>query len=411
MKNKLALYGNKYVNIKDSTIYLDECKTLDLVKKHRTPTFVFLENKIRANIKKIVRCFQSIFPNSAGYYSVKSNYLQKIVELVKDERFGAEILTLPELNLLKKIKFPMNSVLAGGPYLPDELLEQIIQNKIEYIVVYDLDDLDRINNQAKKENIIQKIIIRFLKPKYTGRQGISFTKVNIEKLQILLEKNKNLKYKGLLSHMGTQLNSLDIFQKNLRFLIKIAQEIQIKLNLTTDILNLGGGFPNADSFKEKHFKSILQELKRELAENQLEDCKIFYEPGRFVVGDCGFCLSKVSKYNEQYSTVFLDVGNNFIPKFMKSSLRFYNISKIEETPNKPMDFMGNIPSDQDILVKNYNFSPSTSKNDFILIANVGAYALTFSTRFPYPIPEIIMIKGQEIEILHKYNYDDDLSFH
>ena len=89
---------------------------------------------------------------------------------------------------------------------------------------------------------------------------------------------------------------------------------------------------------------------------------------------------------------------------MKSALRFYNASKILENPNEPWDFMGNIPSDQDIFVKNYNFTLHVEKGDIILIANVGAYALTWSTRFPYSIPKILFLKDNKITELENSEF-------
>jgi diaminopimelate decarboxylase len=73
--------------------------------------------------------------------------------------------------------------------------------------------------------------------------------------------------------------------------------------------------------------------------------------------------------------------------------------------------MGNIPSDQDILVKNYNFTPSIQTRDYILIANVGAYALTWSIRFPYPNPSIILIESDQIKEIHNRNSPNDFSIH
>ena len=160
---------------------------------------------------------------------------------------------------------------------------------------------------------------------------------------------------------------------------------------------------------EKTFTAILREIQTDLKEAKWDHCEIFYEPGRFIIGDAGFCLARVYKYNARFATVFLDVGNNFIPKFMKASLRFYNASRITESTKFPVDFMGNIPSDQDILIKNYNFTPNVQADDIVLIANVGAYALTWSTRFPYPLPSVIFLNKDEKIILDDHSSALDIS--
>jgi diaminopimelate decarboxylase len=410
--NKNALYGNKFLNIKENELVLDGIKIKDLIEKYNTPSFVFLQKKIEDNIKKINDCFSSVFPNSQGFYSTKANYLPEIISIVKNQDFGTEIVGLPELKILKKIKFPFEKVIAGGPYLPNEFLTEIIKTHVKYLVIYDLDDIIRIQEIIQEcGEFKQDILIRIQSQKYTGRLGIVLNEPNLKKLKELFDKCPNLQYKGILAHRGTQLNSIDDYMKNFQLLIENAIKIKKFIGWDTSILNIGGGFPNADSLKKNQLIAILKKFKEKLLEKNLNSCSIFYEPGRFIVGDTGFALASVIKYDKIHRTAFLDIGNNYIPKFMKSSLRFYNISKIFESPNKPIDFMGNIPSDQDILVKNYNFTPSIQTRDYILIANVGAYALTWSIRFPYPNPSIILIESDQIKEIHNRNSPNDFSIH
>lgn len=407
---KNALYGNRYVNIRENKLILGRFLVEDLANQFGTPTFIFLQDKIRENTRYIQSCFQSVFPKSRGFYSTKSNFLRPVVETIKSEQFGAEIIGLPELHLLQKIDFPFQNVLGGGPYLPDDFLTALITNKTEYLVIYDLDDLQRVNQKAAQIlKYPQKILIRFRAPKYTGRHGVSFDPENIQDLDRQLQQCPFLQYKGILSHMGTRMKSLVNYKKNIDFIIQVLKTIKENTALESKIIDIGGGFPNADAMKKKTFTTILRDIQRYLKETGWDHCEIFYEPGRFIVGDAGFCMARVYKYNSKFSTVFLDVGNNLIPKFMKASLRFYNASRVTESTNYPVDFMGNIPSDQDILIKNYNFTPKVKTNDIILIANVGAYALTWSTRFPYPLPSIIFLNENEKNVLRTSSSDKDFT--
>lgn len=412
---KNALYGNKYVNIRENILHLGKFQIQEILSKKATPSFVFLLDKLRANIKQISSCFSEIFLKAQGYYSMKANFFSPIIETVKNADFGAEIVGIPEFNSLKKLNFPMDKIIGGGPYLPDDFLKELIKHKVGYIVVYDLEDISRIQNEitAQEKDIPykQKILVRFQAPKYTGRQGIALIDKNLVKLKDILEKSTNIKFKGILSHMGTRMKTLENFQKNIAFIIKVVNDLKNVAQITTEIIDMGGGFPNADALKKKHLLLILQQLKEELNIGNCAHCQIFYEPGRFLVGDIGFCLTKVYKYDESTSTAFLEIGNNMIPKFMKSALRFYNASRIHEKPNKPIDFMGIIPSDQDILIKNYNFTRNIAVDDIIVIANVGAYALTWSTRFPYILPSILFIDGDNIEIFHDNSVQSDFSIH
>jgi len=70
-----------------------------------------------------------------------------------------------------------------------------------------------------------------------------------------------------------------------------------------------------------------------------------------------------------------------------------------------------VPTDQDVLAKNYFFTKNLKENDIVLVTNVGAYTLTFSNRFPYTLPKILLVKGRTItEIFNPLrNYDFSLT--
>jgi diaminopimelate decarboxylase len=407
--NRNSLYGNKYVNIIDDQLYLGKVRVRDLITQYDTPTFVFIAEKIQENIVKIKQIFESEFSDSYGFYSIKSNYLPEIVKIVQKMDFGAEIISNSEYRLLNSLNFEKEKIITGGPYMPDSFLQNLIDDQISHIVCYDIETIIQIQQMAEKRtNYRQKIIIRFTTPKYTGRQGVIFTPENIELIIATLNKCPNVILNGILSHIGTQLNTQEDYLVNFEFLIKIATEFR-KFNLNIKIFNIGGGFPNADSLKTDFLKDTLRSAKELLKNAGFDEIRLFYEPGRFIIGDCGFCIAKIHRYESAYKTAFLDIGNQFIPKFMKSSLRFYSVEHIEESPNTPIDFLGPIPSDQDILIKNYNFIPSVKPNDHIVIANVGAYALTFSTRFPYPIPTILLIESEQVRMIFQRESEGDIT--
>ncbi|MHA1777638.1 MAG: hypothetical protein DRO88_04380 [Promethearchaeia archaeon] len=399
-KNKKSLYGNKYVNIENGELKLGNILCKNLTQNWETPIFLFLEQKIRDNIRYITSVFKEVFPKSRGFYSMKANFLQKTMEIIRDEQFGAEIVSFNELKILEKLNFDSSRIIVGGPYLSAQLLDKIISMEIPYIVIYDIDEIPKISQRIRQNNKSNKykpkILLKFQTLKYTSRHGLSHTKDTFQTLSKIFIANPELEYAGILSHYGTRLKTWIQYEQNLNNLIEIVQKIKNFAGLETKILDIGGGFSNADSLKEKEFRSYLERMREMLRKENLQNCTIFYEPGRFIMEDTGFCISQVIRVDPHHRVVFLNIGNNFIPKFMKSSLRFYNADRITESPNTPMDFMGYIPSDQDILIKKYNFTQSVQKGDIIVIANVGAYALTWSTRFPYQIPKILFLGKKNI---------------
>ena len=390
----MRLFGNKYVNVQEGRLYLADFDPLSL-ESSQIPSIIMLGEKIAENIQKIQSYFHEVFPNAQGFYSTKSNFLLPILEIVKAQHFGAEIVSLKELDLLAEIEFPSEKIIAGGPYLPDAFLYRLIESKVRYLVVYSLEDLIRVGKTSSVQNYTQfQILLRFRSPKFTARHGILNDAGVFPQIKAIFDSHPNLKFSGLLSHMGSRMKTLENYMENMNYIVEIIHRLQ-EVQLTPEIINIGGGFPNADALKHSEFHPILTALKAQL-DQILISYQLFYEPGRNIVADAGFAVAEVFGIDPPTNSVFVNLGNNFIPKFMKTALRFYNLNKMEENPNTPMDIMGYIPSDQDILAKNYNFSPSVAIGDKILIANIGAYALTWSTRFPYYPPQIYILSNDHL---------------
>ncbi|MHA1933490.1 MAG: diaminopimelate decarboxylase family protein, partial [Promethearchaeota archaeon] len=341
--------GNPYIIRKDGKIIIDSLPLDDLIEKFETPLLVFLENRIRDNIKSFNNVFKEIFDNFQSYYSMKANYLLEICKIINSEGVGVEIVGLPELKLALKVGFSPENIIIGGPYLPEDLLNLSIKNKVQEIIVYNLNDLRKINSIAQEYNLVQNICIRVNSQKYNSNLGIKLSTNNIDILKKSIINYDNIEINSVLSHFGTQMNSVVQFEKNISSLVN-----GLNLLLTHDIhienINLGGGFPEATVMPQTKLKDVAQNIKTLLDKSGINYNRISFEPGRYFVGDSGFFLTKVVNVNED-RWIFLDIGNHICPKFAKCSLRFYNASQINEPHKYKTSIAGIVPTDQDVLTK------------------------------------------------------------
>ena len=117
------------------------------------------------------------------------------------------------------------------------------------------------------------------------------------------------------------------------------------------------------------------------------------EPGRYIVEDAGLFLMEVIDVSQDTHSIFVNAGTYILPRFARNSLRFYNASRSLTHYNHKITIFGIVPSEEDILINNYNFSSRNEIGDKILVLNCGAYSYTFSTRFPYKIPPMICVDG------------------
>ncbi len=399
--------GNPYLKKDNGHMIIDQLYLNDLLKIHETPIIIFLENRLRDNIKTFKEICSTIFNDTDCFYSFKANFLPEICSIVNSEGIGAAVVGLPELNLALKTGFPPNKILVGGPYLPNDLIKKSIEKNVKEIIVYNLKDLIQINSIAKQLNAKQNICIRVNSEKYDSRLGIKFNEKNLNKLHDLVNKCQNIRLTSLLSHFSSQMNNIEQFKKNLDNVIRNLRKME-GIGIKIKNLNLGGGFPEATIMPRNQLRKIMTEIKKKLESLDLCSKNIIFEPGRYLVGDTGLLISKIIHVTDG-RWIFLNIGNNICPKFARCSLRFYNASKIGDPHKFKTSIAGIVPTDQDVLAKNYYFTDSLDEKDIVLITNVGAYCLTFSNRFPYTLPKIFMIQGNMLKLIFDPIIDKDFS--
>jgi diaminopimelate decarboxylase len=402
-----TISGNPYLIEKEGNIYLDNILLNDIIERFKTPLLIFLENRIKENIRTFTDVFNSEFDNFHCYYSFKANFLSEICKIVLSEKIGAEIVGLPELKLALKLGFPADKIIVGGPYLSKELIELSIGNKIKEIIIYDLNVIKLINSIAKKYNYIQDICIRVNSQKYNSKLGIKLDNKKISDFKKVNKKYQNIRISSILSHYSTQMNNINQFKKNIS---SIAYNLKLLSDhgINIDNINLGGGFPEATIMPYNQLKNIAKEIKSTLQKLQINYKNIYLEPGRYLVGDAGLFISKIVKISES-RWIFLNIGNHICPKFARCSLRFYNASQIDKPHKYKTSIAGIIPTDQDVLAKDYFFTKNSLQGDKVLVTNTGAYCLTFSNRFPYLLPRILLIKGKNIKQIFNPEIDEDFS--
>ncbi len=404
MKN---ISGNPFLHKESGNIFIDKLRLNEIIKRFKTPLLIFLENRIRDNIKTFNKVFRSEFENFHCFYSFKANFLSEICKIVLSEGIGAEIIGLPELNLALKIGFPSNKIIVGGPYLSKKLIELSVKNRVKEIIIYDLSTLKKINLTAKKFNYVQDVCIRVSSQKYNSKLGIQYDDHNNSHIKEILNNYQNVRVKSLLSHYSTQMNNFKQYSSNIK---AIAYNLKLlsKFGIRIDNINLGGGFPEAAVMPQDQLRNIAKQIKMELKKLEINYKNIYFEPGRYFLGDAGLFISKILKVSDS-RWIFLNIGNHICPKFAKCSLRFYNASKINDPHKYKTSIAGIIPTDQDVLAKDYFFTENLVKGDKVLVTNTGAYCLTFSNRFPYLLPKILLVNDDNYRLIFDPKINGDFS--
>lgn len=95
---------------------IDGCKIDDIIKYAGSPAFVFSERTLRRKIHRMRRAFRSRYPETHFFWSYKTNNLDAICRGLKDEGWGAEIVSNFEYKKARHLGYDGNDILFNGPY-------------------------------------------------------------------------------------------------------------------------------------------------------------------------------------------------------------------------------------------------------------------------------------------------------
>ncbi len=398
---------NPKISVEAGVVKFEGVPALNIAQRFGTPCYVFLENKIRTNCQKLKKELQAYFPNLQLFYSIKSNFLAPICTTIHEEGYGAEVISQLEYHHVKKLGFLPQEIEAGGPYLPEQFLNELISDKVHEIVLYNCNALRCLVDLSRSIDHQQSIATFFNPSRHGRRLGFSLIPEEINQISQLVQKAPNIALQTISCHYGTQIFNYATFIQMASYLIgAIGHFEQNGIKILN--INLGGGFPEANSLNREKIRQLGANLKQLLDDQGLSNLGIIFEPGRYLVGDTGIILSSVYLWDETERWAYLDAGNHICPKFSKSAFRFYNLSRPGDTNEYKTNIGGVIPSDQDVLAKNYFFTEKVGVGDVVAILNAGAYTITFSNRFPFPFPPIIWINGEKIELLTNRGQSPDV---
>lgn len=378
-----------------------------IVLKHKTPFYLYSENLLKKNYKKLEKIFSSINPLLC--FSVKSNSNLAILKILKNLGSGADVVSGGELLQALNSGIKANKIVFSGVGKSNEEIELAIKKKILLINAESLSEVNLINNLARKFKKKISVGLR-LNPNVTAktnrkistgsiRDKFGLNEKDIKKICLSTKEFKNIRFKALSVHIGSQILSDKPFIKTLKILEKLLRKIPFKF----EYIDLGGGFgikyeENQKSIKLNKYSNLVKKFKLK------HKCKIIFEPGRSIVGDTAVLVSKVQyiKRNLNKNFVIIDAGMN---DFMRPALygAKHRIIPLKKNKRKMdnVEFSGPI-CETSCKFTFYKKFQNLGENDLIAIENVGAYGSSLSSNYNLrPIIKEILVNKNRIKVIKK----------
>ena len=355
------------------------------------------------SLKTSTRFFKNNFPGKV-LYAVKTNPNKEVLKhIINNGIEDFDTASINEISLIKKLKpdahiYFMHTVKSGNDiskaYFNLGIRDFALDTKDELVKILEA------TNHAK--DLILYIRIAISNEHAEIDLSRKFGAPSSEALGLVRLCKEHANKIGISFHVGSQCMHKISFTKAINEVGNIIK----KTKIIPDIINVGGGFPSIyPDLNPEPLENYLNEIKISIAKlNLSETPQLICEPGRAIVAESGSTIVKVNLRKKQklyindgtYGSLF-DAG---VPNFILPSKMILN-GRIQSKKLTPFNFYGPTCDSMDFMKGPFLLPNNIKEGDYIELGQLGAYGLTFRTKFNgFYSDEIFELADQPIVSLY-----------
>ncbi|NVJ68555.1 MAG: pyridoxal-dependent decarboxylase, exosortase A system-associated [Gammaproteobacteria bacterium] len=361
----------------------------------QTPFYVYAKDVISENIQRL----RNQFPNISLHYAIKANPMPQLVSYVADQVDGLDVASGKELKVALATNIDNENISFAGPGKSKAELKMAIASGI-CINIESLTELQRIQQITQATNQTANIAIRInpdFELKSSGMKmggGSQQFGIDVEQLAPVFEllQDDKLQLKGLHIFTGSQNLNPDSIIAAHDNIFALVERLQSEYQFKLSHLNIGGGLgiPYFPGDKHLELVPIADNLKCLFSEYQklVEDCEIILELGRYIVGNAGLYVSRVTDKKLSRGKTYLIVDGG-LHQHLAASGNFGQVirknypvaiaNKINQQGLETVQIVGPLCTPLDILGNKMTL-PTAETGDLVAIYQSGAYGFTASPR-------------------------------
>ncbi len=385
-----------------------------LADKYDTPLYVYDFGHISERYEELKKAFSG--RKSLISYAVKANSNLSVLKHLAAMGSGADCVSIGEVKRALMSGIPKYKIIFSGVGKRDDEIEEALKEDILLLNLESEAEMERVEEIAKGLGIQARISIRVnpnIDPKThpyisTGLHENKFG-VDIEtakRMYIKANNSQSLDPVGIHFHIGSQLTELEPIKEAASIVADLVRSLRaIKIDIR--FFDVGGGlgivYENEETIAPYDYAQAIFSTLHGL------DMTVICEPGRFMVGNSGYFLTKVlyEKVNEGRRFVIVDGAMNDL---LRPSL--YNAyHKVEvvgkEGDESRADLVGPVCESGDFFAKNRPLPP-TEPGDLVVVHSAGAYGFVMASNYntrPRPA-EVALIEGREKCIRVRESFED-----
>ena len=350
----------------------------------RTPFYYYDTNILRQTLDAINTEIKK-HDNYFVHYAVKANANLKVLQVINEAGFGIDCVSGGEIEQVLKAGFPANKIVFAGVGKSDWEIELGLDKDIFCFNVESIPELEVINEIATRKGKVATVCFR-INPNVGAHThanittGLAENKFGIdmqdmEKVISLAQSMKNVQFKGLHFHIGSQILEMDDFIALAHRINDLQDRLEAQ-GIHLEIINVGGGlgvdYKDPQSNPIPNFKDYFAVYEQHLKVRPGQT--VHFELGRAVVAQCGALVTKVLYVKENAIKKFAIVDAGFTelirPALYDAHHKIINLNSKEA--DVKYDVAGPICESSDTFDKDI-LLPKTHRGDLLALLSAGAY--------------------------------------
>lgn len=378
-----------------------------------TPFYIYDFDMVKDRFLLLKNAFKA--RKSLIFYAIKANSNLSLLKMLNELGSGFDCVSYNELLRALKIGAdPYKIIFSGVGKTKEELLGALNAN-ILYINVESFDELKTLENIAKDEKKVARISIR-VNPNVDAKThpyistGLSENKFGVSfeeatKMYLYASKSDFLEPVGIHFHIGSNLHDLAPIHESAGLVYDFVGKLKAA-NINLRFFDVGGGLGVG---YEEEYEPNLYDYAQGIFKVLKDDMTVCLEPGRFLVANAGYLVTKLiyQKTNQNKTFYIVDASMSELirPSLYEAYHEVFSLKDSKDTIK--VDVVGGVCESGDFLAKDINL-PKLDNGDILVVKSAGAYGYSMSSNYNSrtKIAEYAKLDGKIIQINKAQSFED-----
>jgi diaminopimelate decarboxylase len=405
---------------KGGLLDIDGVDLHELIKQTGTPVYVYEQRRIESNYDRLKSAFSKHVKNLRIHYAMKANSALAILRVLEARGAHIDAVSWNEAQLAMLAGYPASRILFTGVNVDNESFEAAA--KTEAVVTFDsVSQMDRFAKIRRTVDVALRVnpeIGAGLHAKTsTGHKGSKFG-IPVGEIVPAFLRAKQLGFHvvGLHAHIGSGWLQPEPFQEASKVMMDLAKKVEKEARVTFEFVDIGGGFgvPYRPEDKELDLEAAAAIVGKNFNDAfGGTGTALAIEPGRFLVCDAGYLLTRVTALKETpggtYAGVDAGMSDLVRPAMYDAYHHIVAATKMGQAASSTYHIAGPICETGDVLARDRQL-PKLAEGDLLAILNAGAYGMTMASNYNARgrPPEVLVWDGK-MRLIRKRETLEDIA--